>query len=226
MNDNDPAQLALTPEAACDWLAEQAEATLAQRGTRVAIGIAGGPGVGKSTIAAELVAALNAKTPGIAAYVPMDGFHMLHAKLEGLGTAKDKGAPHTFEGGAFAEFLEALKSATGPISGPGYSREIEDVVLDAFIVPAAARILVAEGNYLLLATAPWWRIKPLLDLAVFIDVPREKVRARLLKRHAEHGLFTPERNREHVDRVDLGNYDTVQRSRGRADVIIDLITAA
>ncbi len=139
MNDNDPAQLAAYPEAARDWLTEQAEATLAHRGTRVAIGIAGGPGVGKSTLATELVAALNARTAGIAAYVPMDGFHMLHAKLEGLGTAKDKGAPHTFEGGAFAEFLEALKSATGPISGPGYSREIEDVVLDAFIVPAAAR---------------------------------------------------------------------------------------
>jgi pantothenate kinase len=226
MNDNEPTQLSLTPAATVDWLVEQSEATLERLGRRVTIGLAGGPGVGKSTIATELVAALNAKSPGIAAYVPMDGFHMLHKKLEGLGTVKDKGAPHTFEGGAFADFLEVLKAAEGPVSGPGYSREIEDVVLDAFIVPAAAKVLVVEGNYLLLATAPWWRVKPLLDLAVFIDVPREKVRARLMKRHAEHGLFSEERNREHIERVDLANYDTVQRSRSRADVVVELVTEA
>ncbi|MGV3489915.1 MAG: nucleoside/nucleotide kinase family protein [Devosia sp.] len=224
MNDNEQPQLHLTPEAALQWLVEQSQTTAEQQGRRIAIGLAGGPGVGKSTLATQLADALNAITPGRAAYVPMDGFHMLHAKLEGLGTVADKGAPHTFEGGAFADFLEALKSAEGPISGPGYSREIEDVVLDAFIVPASARVLVVEGNYLLLATAPWWRIKPLLDLAVFIDIPREKVRARLLKRHAEHGLFSEERNREHIERVDLANYDTVQRSKSRADVVVELVT--
>ena len=95
---------------------------------------------------------------------------------------------------------------------------------DAFIVPASARVLVVEGNYLLLANAPWWQVRPLLDLAVFIDVPREAVKARLLKRHAEHGLFSEARNREHVERVDLANYDLVKRSRGRADLAIDLVT--
>lgn len=226
MNDNEIPILKLTPEAALERLVAEARAQLARRSGRVTLGLAGGPGVGKSTLATELVDRLNAETPGIAAYVPMDGFHMLHRKLEELGTVKDKGAPHTFEGGAFAEFLSTLKSAEGPVSGPGYSRAIEDVVQNAFIVPAAVRLLVVEGNYLLLATAPWWQIKPLLDLAVFIDVPRDKVKARLLKRHAEHGLFTEERNCEHVERVDLGNFDIVSRSRNRADLIIALQTLA
>jgi pantothenate kinase len=226
MNDNEIPILKLTPEAALDRVATDARALLERRPGRIAVGLAGGPGVGKSTLAMELVERLNAETPGIAAYVPMDGFHMLHRKLEELGTVRDKGAPHTFEGGAFAEFLSTLKNADGPISGPGYSRAIEDVVQNAFIVPAGVRLLVVEGNYLLLATAPWWQIKPLLDLAVFIDVPRDKVKARLLKRHAEHGLFTEERNREHVERVDLGNFDIVSRSRNRADLIIALQTVA
>ena len=117
-----------------------------------------------------------------------------------------------------------MKAATTAISGPGYSREIEDVVVDAFIVPAPVRALIVEGNYLLLANAPWWRVRPLLDLAVFIDLPRETVRARLMKRHAEHGLFDERRNREHVERVDLANYDLVRRSRGRADLAIELLT--
>src|SRR5262249_54932530 len=161
----------------------------------------GGPGVGKSTMAQKLAARLGP----VAAYVPMDGFHMRHAKLEALGAVADKGMPHTFEGASFADFLGQLKAATGDMSGPGYSRKIEDVVDDAFTVPASTRLLIVEGNYLLLATAPWWKVKPLLDRAVFISVPRELVRARLLKRHAEEGLFTEERNRAHVERVDLAN---------------------
>jgi pantothenate kinase len=221
---DDSLTLRLTPVEALGFLVEQARTFIDTHPGRVALGVTGGPGVGKSTLAGELVEVLNAQTPGTAAYVPMDGFHMKHAKLEALGTAHEKGMPHTFEGAAFAEFLERLKGAEGPVSGPGYSRKIEDVVEDAFTVEAGVRLLVVEGNYLLLATAPWWRIRPLLDLAVFIDVPRETVRARLLKRHAAEGLFDEERNREHVERVDLANYDLVRRSRPRADIAIDLIT--
>ena len=219
--EQEPQRLSLTPDAALEYLRSDAEALMVQPRRRV-LGIAGGPGVGKSTIAQRLAVELGAA----AAYVPMDGFHMRQAKLEALGTAADKGMPHTFEGAAFAEFLGALKAVTGDMNGPGYSRKIEDVVDDAFSVPAAARLLVVEGNYLLLAMAPWWKVKPLLDRAVFISVPRELVRARLLKRHAEEGLFTEERNRAHIERVDLANYDLVARSRPRADVAIDLITDA
>ena len=189
-------------------------------GQRVAIGLAGGPGTGKSTIAAELVTVLDATHPGIAALVPMDGFHIKHAKLEAMGQVDYKGAPHTFEGAQFVNFLHHLKTASEPVSGPGYSRKIEDTVDDAFTVQAEARILIVEGNYLLLTEGPWAGVKPLLDYAVFIDVPRELVKARLLKRHAEEGLFTEERNRAHIERNDLPNYDLVVRSQDRADVVI------
>ena len=223
MNEAQPQTLNLTPTDALALLAERARG-LATGNRRVAFGMAGGPGVGKSTLAVDLVDRLNNETPGFAAYVPMDGFHMKHAKLEALGTVRDKGMPHTFEGAAFADFLETLKTAEGPVSGPGYSRKIEDVVEGAFTVDADVTLLVVEGNYLLLDTPPWDRIRPLLDLAVFIDVPRETVRARLLRRHAEEGLFTEERNRKHIERVDLANYDLVRRSRPRADFAIDLLT--
>lgn len=191
-------------------------------GRRIAIGLAGGPGVGKSTLAAELVAALNVTAPGSAALVPMDGFHMKHAKLEAMGQTDFKGAPHTFEGAAFVAFLGALKAATGPMSGPGYSRKIEDTVEDAFTVAPEVKVLVVEGNYLLLGDAPWAEVKPLLDFSAFITVPREMVRDRLMKRHGEEGLFTEERNRAHIERNDLPNYDRVMLSQDRADVIIAL----
>ena len=223
MNEAQPQTVELTPGDALAVLAERAQ-TLVIGNRRVAIGMTGGPGVGKSTLAVDLVDRLNSTTPGLAAYVPMDGFHMQHAKLKALGTVHEKGMPHTFEGTAFADFLKRLMTADGPVSGPGYSRKIEDVVDNAFTVGASVKLLVVEGNYLLLDPPPWDRIRPLLDLAVFIDVPRETVRARLLRRHAEEGLFTEERNREHIERVDLANYDLVRRSRPRADLAIDLLT--
>ncbi len=219
--EDEPQSVRLTPDDALVLLEREAAGLVAQPGRRV-LGIAGGPGVGKSTMAQRLVAALG----DVAAYVPMDGFHMKHAKLAALGIAIDKGMPHTFEGAAFVDFLARLKAATGPVSGPGYSRKIEDVVADAFTVPATTKLLVVEGNYLLLATAPWWQVKPLLDRAVYLEIAPELVRMRLMKRHAEEGLFTEERNRAHIERVDMPNYDLVRRSRRRADIAIDLVTEA
>jgi hypothetical protein len=47
-----------------------------------------------------------------------------------------------------------------------------------------------------------------------------------MKRHAEEGLFTEERNRAHIERTDLPNYDLVVRSKPRADIAIELDTSA
>lgn len=221
-----PERLSLTPQQALGRLVAHAlDMESAAEGRRIAIGLAGGPGTGKSTLAAELVTMLNATHPGIAALVPMDGFHMKHAKLEALGQTDRKGAPHTFEGAAFVSFLHHLKAARTPVSGPGYSRKIEDTVEDAFTVGPEVRVLVVEGNYLLLTEGPWAGVKQQLDYSVFIDVPRELVRARLMQRHGEEGLFTAERNRAHIERNDLPNYDLVLLSQDRADVVIAMDVA-
>lgn len=217
-----PQQLRLTPQQALSRLVPHILALESQAHRRIAIGLAGGPGTGKSTLAAEVVTQLNATHPGSAQLVPMDGFHMKHAKLEAMGQVDYKGAPHTFEGAAFVSFLHHLKTATGAVSGPGYSRKIEDTVDDAFMVQPEVRVLVVEGNYLLLTEGPWAGIRPLLDYAVFIDVDRDLVEARLLRRHGEEGLFTEARNRAHIERNDLPNYDLVRRSQDRADVVIAL----
>ncbi|WP_108461506.1 nucleoside/nucleotide kinase family protein [Devosia naphthalenivorans] len=220
-----PERLALTPQQALSRLVPHILALQSAAHHRIAIGLAGGPGTGKSTLAAELVTMVNATHPGSAALVPMDGFHMKHSKLEGLGQVDYKGAPHTFEGAAFVSFLHHLKHATEPVSGPGYSRKIEDTVENAFTVQREVKTLIVEGNYLLLTEGPWAGIRPLMDYAIFLDVPRDLVEARLLKRHAEEGLFTEERNRAHIERNDLPNYDLVQQSQDRADVVIALDVA-
>tara|TARA_R110002020_G_scaffold178334_6_gene371338 strand:+ start:6869 stop:7537 length:669 start_codon:yes stop_codon:yes gene_type:complete len=219
-----PTRLSLTPQQALQRLVPHILEMESQAHARIAIGIAGGPGTGKSTLAAEIVAMLNATKPGSAQLVPMDGFHIRHARLEAMGQTDFKGAPHTFEGAAFVSFLHHLKGAKAAVSGPGYSRDIEDVVDDAFTVGPDVRVLIVEGNYLLLTEGPFAGVRSLLDYAIFIDVPRDLVEARLLKRHAEAGLFGEERNRAHIARTDLPNYDLVALSQDRADVVISLLT--
>ncbi|MDB5473723.1 MAG: nucleoside/nucleotide kinase family protein, partial [Devosia sp.] len=100
-----PERLNLSPQQALSRLVPHILALQSAAHHRIAIGLAGGPGTGKSTLAAELVTMLNATHPGGAALVPMDGFHMKHAKLEQLGQVDYKGAPHTFEGAEFVSFL-------------------------------------------------------------------------------------------------------------------------
>jgi hypothetical protein len=46
-----------------------------------------------------------------------------------------------------------------------------------------------------------------------------------MKRHGEEGLFSEERNKAHIARNDLPNYDLVEGSRERADVVFEMDVA-
>ena len=52
-------------------------------------------------------------------------------------------------------------------------------------------------------------------------MPRDIVKARLLKRHGE-GAVLRRRNRAAIERNDLPNYDLVCLSQDRADVVIEM----
>ncbi len=187
---------------------------------RLLFGIAGGPGTGKSRLAEAIAEAVWPALP--AQVIPMDGFHMRHKKLQQLGIAGDKGAPHTFEADKFVTFIGELGSATRPVPGPAYSREFEDVLPDAYVVSRRDRLLIVEGNYLLLDASPWDLLKDMFDLTIFLEIDREIARTRLMARHAEHGLFSNAHIERHVEEVDMANFDLVQGSADRADLILEI----
>ncbi|MFN4161414.1 MAG: zeta toxin family protein, partial [Stenotrophomonas sp.] len=77
-------------------LAQLADKVETLSGTaRVIVAIAGAPGSGKSTLADKLAGKLNGRQPGLAAVLPMDGYHYDDLHLVPAGLRPRKGAPHT-----------------------------------------------------------------------------------------------------------------------------------
>ncbi len=176
--------------------------------------LAGPPGAGKSTLAAELVAALGAGAKA----VPMDGFHYDDAVLHARGARDRKGAPDTFDTQGFFHLLKRLRSED-EVAIPLFDRTLEISRAGADIITATDRILVVEGNYLLLNEAPWPQAAPLFDLTVWIDVPEAELERRLLDRWAQYGK-TPDQARAWIDGNDMPNIRRVTQNSRAADVVV------
>ena len=168
---------------------------VSQRGAEVRsiTAIAGAPGSGKSTLAEKLVERLNGEEPGSAAVLPMDGYHYDDWLLVPRGWRPRKGAPHTFDVAGFAHMLMRLReNAEGDIAVPVFDRDLEIARSGARMIPDSVRHLVVEGNYLLLAAAPWSSLHGLFDTTVMIEVAEAELKARLLKRWERYGYAAAE----------------------------------
>ncbi|MHC1550748.1 nucleoside/nucleotide kinase family protein [Phyllobacterium sp. K27] len=149
---------------------------------RLVVAIAGPPGAGKSTVSAKLCAAINERDPGAAVVVPMDGFHLDNAILDAQDMRKRKGSPPTFDCAGFEVMLKRLREGGEDIVIPLFDRKLDLARAGADIVRADQRILLVEGNYLLLDQAPWDRLEPLFDLTVFLQVDQLELENRLVQR--------------------------------------------
>lgn len=157
-------------------------------GARMIIAIAGPPAAGKSTLAALLVERLNAEEPARAALVPMDGFHLDNATLDERGLRHRKGAPATFDAAGFVALVRRLATATEDVTYPEFDRARDAAISDAATVSAATKIIVLEGNYLLLAETPWSDLHALYDLTVLVKPDLQTLEQRLLARWSHYGL--------------------------------------
>jgi pantothenate kinase len=172
---------------------------------RAIAAIAGAPGSGKSTVAAKLVMRMNEIEPGAAALLPMDGYHYDDILLKELGRHARKGAPDTFDVGGLKAMLARLRAnAEEAVAVPVFDRDIEIARAGGRLISRTARIIVAEGNYLLLDEAPWNGLAPEFDATMMIDVPLETLRARLTRRWKGYNL-APEEIARKVEENDLPN---------------------
>ena len=181
------------------------------------LGIAGPPGAGKSTFAAWLVRELQPA----AAFVPMDGFHLANRELARLGLTAVKGSPPSFDAAGFANALQRLATRRETVYLPAFAHGgISEAIAGSIPIETDISLAVVEGNYLLLDQESWRAARALLDDAWYLDLPAEICRDRLIRRHIATGR-DPTEARAWVESNDLPNVHTVERSRARADLVID-----
>lgn len=190
-------------------IAAQAPAT-----GRFLVALAGPPGAGKSTAAADLVALLGQG----ARAVPMDGFHYDDAILIARGARDRKGAPDTFDAQGFVHLLRRLR-VEDEVAFPLFERSLELSRGSAAIVGPQDRILVVEGNYLLLNEAPWDQVAGLVDMTVWLEVPEAELDRRLVERWKFYGKC-PQAARAWIDGNDMPNIRRVTEGSVAADYVI------
>jgi len=205
-----------------DTLVDRARA-LVSGGRRAVLGIAGAPAAGKTTLAEELRAALApTPPPGLAAgswvaHVPMDGFHLADIELERLGLRDRKGAPETFDHLGYANLLRRFhEDRDDVIYAPGFERVIEQPIAGSIPVFRDARLIISEGNYLLL----WESVRPLLTEVWYADLDAPSRLRRLIDRHMRFGKPEPAAI-EWATGTDERNAVLIAASKSGADLIVD-----
>ncbi|OIW29013.1 P-loop containing nucleoside triphosphate hydrolase protein [Coniochaeta ligniaria NRRL 30616] len=212
---------------------------------RLLIAIGGIPGSGKTTLATTLVTLLNARhqstTPStsapLAAYIPMDGYHLTRAHLSSLPDPilahARRGAEFTFDGVSFLSLITSLRapspqppssSSQTTIYAPSFDHALKDPVPNSIpILPLPGHaVVVVEGIYVLLDKEPWREAAGMFDLRVYLRVERDKARERLVGRHVAAGIAGSREEAEaRVRENDLVNGDLVEGLMVRVDVVLD-----
>lgn len=212
---------------------------------------------GKTTLSQIVTTALNAKharlepshaayspTP-VAAFVPMDGFHLTRAQLSAMpdpATAHARrGAEFTFDGHAFLKLIQALREPLpvpappapldtpqrpedypqGTVFAPSFDHAVKDPKEADIAVLPSHRIVVFEGNYVALDKEPWSSAARLMDEVWFVDVDFSVARRRLVARHVKAGIAADEAeaDRRAVEN-DLPNGEEIVGKRLPVDEVI------
>lgn len=195
---------------------------------RLMVAVAGPPGSGKTAFAAILVAVVNAEMDEeVAVLVGLDGWHYANAYLAKHFIERDgqrialrsiKGSPETFDAAAACDCLSQIRRG-GQASFPVYSRKLHEPILAGGTIDVCHRIVIVEGNYLLLDEELWKRLRQLFDVRLFISASVEILKEGLRERHLRGGK-SPEATEHQMRTVDLPNAKRVAPSAAHAQLLV------
>ncbi|WP_396020154.1 nucleoside/nucleotide kinase family protein [Arthrobacter sp. ISL-69] len=186
-------------------------------GKRMLLGITGSPGSGKSTFASGLHSLFDA---GTAVVVPMDGFHLGNAIIDGTPLRQRKGAIDTFDVGGYLSLLRRLARRDEPVVyAPDFRRQIDEPVAASIAVPASVPLVITEGNYLLADHPAWRQVRAQLDEVWFMDTPPDLRLERLVDRHVHFGMDRSAAE-EWAGGSDEANARFIESTRPAADRVI------
>ncbi|KAI0098022.1 P-loop containing nucleoside triphosphate hydrolase protein [Nemania sp. FL0031] len=206
---------------------------------RFMIAIGGIPGSGKTTLSQIVTQALNARyktkhpeaqgTAPFAAFVPMDGYHLTRAQLSAMPDPTTaharRGAEFTFDGPSFLSLVQALRepltSSSPTIFAPSFDHAVKDPKENDIAISPSHRIVVFEGNYVVLDKEPWRSAAALMDERWFVDVEFDVARRRLVARHVKAGIARDEAEAgKRADENDLVNGRQIVESRTHVHEVV------
>jgi|TARA_B110000879_G_scaffold76150_1_gene106133 pantothenate kinase len=188
-------------------------------GTQFWIGLAGAPGSGKSTLANLLKIRLKE----LLVVIPLDGYHYYRSELDQMKKSSQaytyRGAPFTFNSQKFFDDLTTARKSRSGIF-PSFDHGIKDPIEKAIHLSTDHKIILVEGNYLLLNSDPWCSIRKLFDETWLLDIPIEVSNARVAKRHVATGLTEYQALKRVRQNDDINAKLIAKESFGNADKII------
>lgn len=196
---------------------ERAKNYLANSKSRTIIGIVGKPGAGKSQLSSFLMENLPKDK---ASLLPMDGYHLSNRVLADLGRADRKGAPDTFDSYGFGALLDRIsKGKEEDIYYPIFHREFEESYAAEGVISPATKLVITEGNYLLLDRGGWGSVRSHLTESWYVGVKDELRLERLVDRHHQFGKER-EAAHEWAHGTDERNAQVVEETKKFADFIV------
>ena len=149
----------------------------------------------------------------------MDGFHYDDQILKQKNLLLKKGAPETFDVMGFLNFLFRLQNEN-EVAIPIFDRSLELSRSSAVIISKETRVVIVEGNYILLKTHPWRELHKFFNSTIMINTKHEILEKRLIERWENFNLPKKEID-EKVYKNDLPNGVNVLKNSIGAEYILE-----